>query len=107
MLATHELKPGERLLLYRRRMNLNQTQAAEDWDTKPWTYRMWEGGNRTRDIPCPRLGGLKPHESCFITRRRAGMSRTQLAKALGVSNFWVTQMEKGAVSSDRLVKYWS
>lgn len=106
-ISARELTPAERLLLYRRRNHLTQDQAAEDWAVNPWTYRMWEGGHRTDDIPSPGLGALRDHEVCLIRRRRAGWTRDAVASMVGISNSWLTQMERGRIPCQPLVEFWT
>ena len=106
MLATSELSAAERILIYRRRLGLNQTEAALHWAVTPWEYRLWENGERNTQ-PTVRLGILQDNEACLIMRRRAGLSRTACAKAVGISNWWLTQMEHGKIPTERLVKFWS
>ena len=108
MLVLRNLSAPERLLISRRREGIGQSKAAKRWGVTEWQYRMWESGHTA--IPawvCWRMAKLEPHESCFIKRRRAGMKRTELAEEVGVSCWWITQMERGSVPCDRLVSYWN
>lgn len=106
MLTTRDLSAPERLLVDRRRKDLNQEKAASHWKVTPWTYRMWEEGKEDSSIPFPALGKLKHHESCVVLHRRSGLKRTELAKLVGVSGWWLTCMENGIVPVDRLVEFW-
>jgi len=105
MLATSDLARHERLLIWRRRADLNQAQAADYFDITTWAYRQAENGEG--DVPAVKIGKLAPNEAAVILRRREGMSRTALAKALDVSPWWLTQMERGQQDPQRLIDYWS
>ena len=106
MLTTKELTLGERLLIERRRLDQNQTEAAKAYGVSEWTYRQCESDEYER-IPAPPVGRIEPREACMLMRRRAGMQRTELAEKLKISCWWLTQMEHGSVSAERLVKFWS
>jgi len=67
---------------------------------------MLEAGKRSRSCPRIRIGKLKPHEAAVTMRRRWGFKRTELAKQIGVSCWWLTQMERGRVNPKRLVEFW-
>ncbi|MFA5510820.1 MAG: helix-turn-helix transcriptional regulator [Candidatus Kapaibacterium sp.] len=97
---------GESLLLWRRRKGLNQVQAASEYNVHPDRYREWEADRRTEDQPRQHLGELKPHELCVLARRRAGQTQRQVAAAIGLTRLWVTKIENGEASPDRLQEYW-
>lgn len=70
-----------------------------------YRYRRWEKG--IGDPPIVFLkGGLLDHEECYINRKRAGVSLGDLAKELGVTAWWLCQMEYGHASGIRLFDYW-
>lgn len=98
---------SEKLLVDRRRRGATQTEAALMWGFSEWHYRMLEAGNRESVCPRVRIGKLKPNESAFLSRRRLGLKRTELAERIGVSSWWLTQMERGAVNPKRLIDFWS
>lgn len=106
MSATLTPTRGESLLLARRRKGMNQIEAANEYAVHVDKYRDWEADRRTDDQPRAHLGQLKPHEVCFILRRRAGKTQREIAAALGVSRLWVIQMEDGKAPVDRLREYW-
>ena len=97
---------GESLLLHRRRKGLNQIEAAKEYDVHVDKYRDWEADRRPDDQPRRRLGELKPHEVCFLLRRRAGKTQREVAAALGCTRLWVIQMEDGKAPVERLREYW-
>lgn len=107
-MKTTSITTGERLLIERRRNNESQDAAAGRHGVSRYRYRLWEsdqaeGGRQPR---CARLGLLRDYEGCYIRRRRAGLSVAALATKVGVSAWWVTQMEHGDVPADRLVAWW-
>lgn len=100
-----DLTRGERLVIARRRDDQSQSEAAEDHGVSRKLYAQWERD----EVPGPEvvgLGALKPHEQCFLARRRSGFSREEVAHAIDCSAFWVTQMERGRRKCDRLLNYW-
>jgi hypothetical protein len=98
---------GESLLLHRRRKGLNQIEAAKEYDVPVDKYRDWEADRRLDDQPRRHLGELKPHEVCFLLRRRAGKTQREVAAALGCTRLWVIQMEDGKAPVERLREYWN
>lgn len=100
------LTEGERLLIERRRKEENQSQAAKRYGVRFDTYSWWERDLRSQDVPHAEVGKLTRGETCYILRRRAGLTRKQVAEGIGVSSFWITQMEKEKTKSNRLGKYW-
>lgn len=97
---------GESLLLHRRRKGLNQIEAAKEYDVPVDKYRDWEADRRLDDQPRRHLGELKPHEVCFLLRRRSGKTQREIAAALGCTRLWVIQMEDGKAPVERLREYW-
>lgn len=106
MLTTRDLEAHERLLINRRKAEMTQVQAAEFWDVTPWVYRQWESGADTNNIPTPGIGRITPVEACVVMRTRLGYSRKRLASLLGISPWWLTQMERGRIAATRLVNFW-
>ncbi len=106
MAATVTPTKGERLLLHRRRKGLNQIEAAKEYGVPPDRYREWEADRRLDDQPRRHLGEVKPHEVCFLLRRRAGKTQREVAAAIGCTRLWVIQMEGGKAPVERLVEYW-
>tara|TARA_R110002167_G_C12707228_1_gene655130 strand:- start:29673 stop:29936 length:264 start_codon:yes stop_codon:yes gene_type:complete len=84
---------------------MTQVEAAKFWDVTPWVYRQWELGIGD-DIPTPGIGRITPVESCVVMRTRLGYSRKRLASLLGISPWWLTQMERGRIDATRLITYW-
>lgn len=97
---------GERLLLARRRAGQNQAEAADALGVSIDTYREWETDVREKEQPHKQLGELKPHEICFLMRRRAGKTQRQIAVEMNCTRLWIIQMEAGEAPVDRLREYW-
>lgn len=104
-MSVRDLTKGEALTIDRRRRGENQLRAAKRWKVSAYRLRQWESGER-EDVPRVKLGRLKPHEICYVTRRRAGWSATDVAADMGVSRYWVSKMERGDAPSDALWDYW-
>lgn len=104
-MKTGDLTGGERAVLHRRRAQASQREAADEHEVSLYRYRLWEADEE--DPPPISLGRLRPHEVCFIRRRRAGVSLADLAGAMGVSEWWLTKMEYGREPAHRLVEHWA
>lgn len=105
LIKTSDLSRGERLLVARRRRDESQVDAAARFDVSLYRYRQWE----TDEAKSPHelgLGKLDGFEACFLMRRRDGRSMAAVAKKVGVSRWWLCQMERGEVDSTRLVSFW-
>ena len=105
MLSTSNLTPAERMIIWRRRNDMSQTAAAVHLKVSPWTYRLWENGERS-DQPNVVIGKLHEYEACFIQRRRLAMTRKECAKQVGISPWWLTNMERGRIDAQRLIDFW-
>jgi len=97
---------GERLLIRRRRTSESQVDAAERYGVSLHRYRLWEA-DKDPAAPKQREARLEPFESCFLRRRRAGVSLRELAEELDLSRWWLCQMEQGKADSRRLIEYWT
>lgn len=106
MLSATQLTTDQRLVVQRRRLGETQDEAAARWGVSPWAYRCWERGGNGAPTGI-RLGRLADHESCFLMRRHWGMSRKECAAAMGISQGWLTQMERGQVCAEKLAEFWS
>ena len=105
MLNANELTTGEKLLLQRRRKDLTAVQAAKRHKATLYRYLRWERDQE----PGPRIavGKLAFHEKAFLLRRRGGHSVAAFAKKLGVSAWWLSQMEDGEAPDMRLRDHWT
>ena len=104
-----ELSPGQRLVIARRRLGETQAEAALRLGLPESAYCCAElDQSCVWDIPVPTLGRLRPHEKCLFERLRYGrQSQQAVANAVGVSRYWLGQMERGLANCDRLVQYWA
>lgn len=105
-MKTSDLTRGQRLLVDRRRRGETQRVAAARHEVSLYSYRRWELDAEDSDAPTVAIGSLKPHERCHLLRIRRGTSVQDLAADLGVSRWWLIQMEQGKVDATRLVVYW-
>lgn len=101
-----DLTRGERLLLARRRDGWTQSQYADYYGVSLRTYRTWENGSENKGVPYVSLSRLTKAERCVILRRRAGLGVEALATKIGLSRWWVTQMERGSAPVDKLAAHW-
>lgn len=103
-----KLQQYERLVIERRRRDESQAEAAKRYRVTLYEYRSWERGEGK--VPA-RAGAsvrrLEPFEECFIQRSRVpGLTAAHLAKAVGCSRWWLTQMERGQQPAESLVACW-
>lgn len=105
MAATLTPTRGEALVIWRRRQNLNQIEAAAAHKVHPDRYREWEADRRA-DIPRRGVLPLQPREVCYLLRRRSGKTQREIAAAIGMTRLWVIKMEEGTAPIDRLRHYW-
>lgn len=109
-MKTTDLTPGERLLILRRREKKGQREFAEEYGITLYCYRQLELDQECRYAPPDvMLHDVHPYEVCFIRRTRAGITLTEFARTLGVSRWWLCEMEYGNANFaafDRLVAYW-
>lgn len=103
-----DLSYEERLLVYRRRKDLTQTEMADSLGVSRKTYCRLENGIKTEKTPdAPAVWPLRNHEQCFIMRRRSGWSQEMCADLMGVSRYWYRLMEMGQAGDDKLVEFWN
>lgn len=97
---------GESLIIWRRRKGFNQVQAAAEFEVHPDRYRDWEADKRLEHQPRQHLGPLKPHEVCYLLRRRENKTQREVAQAIGLTRLWLIKMELGEANPERLLEYW-
>lgn len=107
MIRTNEMTRGERRLIVRRRAGRSQREMAELHDVSLYFYRKMERDPRKGPPPDLLGGPLGAHERLFLLRRRAGLAVRDVAERMGVSPWWVTQMERGTAPVDRLAAWWA
>lgn len=105
MLNASELSSGEKLLIVRRRKGRTVAQAAKASKTTLYRYVRWERDQEPG--PAVAVGRLEFHEKAFLLRRRGGHSVAAFAKRLGVSAWWLSQMEAGEAPDMRLRDHWT
>lgn len=99
---------GERLLVARRRSGESQYSRARNYGIHRNVYGRLERDTEDNifGIVAPELGELAEDEICLILRRRSGLTQEECAEKLGVTRFWLNQMETGKVSCSELTKFW-
>lgn len=107
MLEIGTMTNAECLVISRHRLKENQIQAAERHEVSLDMYSRWERGLDPRS-PRPFLiaGELKEHETCFLTRRRAGITQKHVAVEMNYCRWWVNRMERGDAPCHDLTAYW-
>lgn len=103
-----KLQPHEELLLWRRRNNLTQGEAA-DWLGVPhFTYKRAEYGTSNNfEYGSVKLGKLQQHELCLVYRKRSNKTQEEIANKIGCSLYWFRKQETGKVSTAKLIAYWT
>lgn len=105
---------SESLLIWRRRKEWTQFQAAKELKMPVDRYRDFENDRKNvkdnwQEIPTNQelaIGELKPFEVCLLLRKRAGLLQREVAAAIGVTRLWVIRMEEGKENASRLRDYW-
>lgn len=100
MLDLKDITCGEKLLIERRRLHESQRAAAKRHGVSRYIYRRWELDEEAG--PSTALQVLEFYEGCFLDRRREGVELRARASEIGVSSWWLCQMEHGEVSDERL-----
>lgn len=101
------LTPGERWTVHRLRRGHTQTTQAALLGVSLWAYRRVENDQSDAPPPPPAVEPLAEHERLWLRRKRAGVTRAQLARTLHLSEFWVYRMEHGLAPLDALRAHWS
>ncbi len=99
-----DLTIGEKLYIIRRRRGESQVGAAKRFRVSRSTYGRWE--NEILEGPHLNVLTLRDHERCFMYRKRAGMNQTEAAKEIGISRWWLTQMESGRHNCGMVLDFW-
>lgn len=103
-----KMTDAEHLEIRRRRMDKTEREMADHLKVGRRAYDRMAAG--TDPVPAAvRVNPetLEAHEVCFLRRRRAALSRKEMARLVGVSEWWLTQMERGREAPDRLVAFWA
>lgn len=101
------LSLAEKLLLWRRRKQWNQNEAAKFYGVAYVTYNFAESG-KIKDFPYKEVDllPLLDHEKCFVLRRRSGKMQEEIAAEINCSVYWLRLQELGRVSASKLLTYW-
>lgn len=101
-----DLTRGERLVLARRRAQKTQIEAARMHGVSIYQYGRWERGEDVDTVPGCNLGRLRDYEICYVLRMRRGIPVGTLARRIGVSRWWLTQIEYGRAPAEVAVAHW-
>lgn len=102
------LTPGEELLIWRRRMDWNQIEAANYFGCSIFRYKLAEYDSpKVKDFNYRKVNiTLRPYERCLIYRKRAKKTQHEIAEELGICRTWLQQQEAGEVPCDKLLQWW-
>ena len=103
-LELERLTRAERFLIKRRRDGLSQEDAAKRQNVSLHQWRQWERGSG--EAPEVELTELQTAEKCFLLRRRARKTLKTVADEVGVTEYWLGQMERGQEPCEKLAAYW-
>lgn len=99
--------PGELLLVWRRRLKWNQTQAAKYYKVSIFNYKLAEY-DKLKNFKYEefKFWPLHDYEKCVIYRKRSGKTQIELGRELGVGRYWIRLQELGSVPCRKLIAYW-
>jgi transcriptional regulator with XRE-family HTH domain len=120
-----EIPQHERILILRRRLGLTQREMAKHLNQMGARMPL-KSGDRTLTVNSysrleigewempeemiDRIIGpkvrVRPHEFYYIRRRREGMTIAELAGLMGVTMWWIMQMEGGKAKTVSLEAFW-
>ncbi|MEE8181752.1 MAG: hypothetical protein V3T87_00395 [Candidatus Thorarchaeota archaeon] len=106
LLKITDLTRGEKLYIKRKRLGLSQIEMSVDIGVIHSKYRAMEQDVEGSEPPFITLGTLLECESYCVSRVRAGVNKTKLAAEIGVSVYWLRQMERGTAPIKRLADFW-
>lgn len=106
LLDASDLTRGEKLYLFRKRLGYTQVQRSVDLGVGFAEYRAMELDEAHARGPYVTLRSIEEREVYTILRRRAGMTKGELAEVMGISAEWIRQMELGQAPIKRLQEYW-
>lgn len=105
------LNLAEKLLLWRRRVGINQAEAGKYFGISSFMYHKIEyGKHEIPEIIKESLSKIRIQltspERCFIYRKRCHKKQREIAKEMGCSRLWLRMMETGKAPCDELLGYW-
>lgn len=93
---------NEYSFIMRNRNGTSQKQAAEASGVSRNTF-----GRKERLLNDEVVNtDLTEVEICILLRKRFNLTQKELADRLGVTRFWVNQMEAGKATPTKLINYW-
>jgi len=98
-----DITRGEWETLKRRREGLTQAEHAAMNDVDRLVVVRWE--KNTELHPQRRSIRVTEAEWCFIMRNRKGLTQKRVGKLMGVSSFWVREMEAGRQDHTKLMSF--
>lgn len=103
-----KLTPGEKLLIWRRRMEWNQAEAAGHYRVSIFSYVLAEYDKKP-DFKYKKnvVLTLRDNEKCLILRRRSGKTQSELATELDICRNWLRMQEMGTVPCEKLLQFWN
>ena len=99
-----EVQPYEYIYIWRKRLNLNQTEMAKKLNTTRKKLSEIELGGYPDDYPTDII--ISEIETCILLRRRSGLNQGELGEILDISRILINGMENGRLNPARLIKYW-
>ena len=101
------LSDYENLLLWRRRLDWKQMDAAAHFGVSVFIYKRIELGTaKFPEWKIPKIPKITDYEKCLLWRRRANRTQTQIAVSIGCSKYWIYLQELGKVPCVQLYEYW-
>lgn len=99
---------GETLLISRRRSGLSQDEMARvNGITRNFYGEVERDQSEYQGMNFCEVEPLEVNEKIMLCRRRSSMTQGEIAEQIGITRYWLNQMEVGTapVSFD-LVKFW-
>lgn len=105
-LTASDLTRGEKLYIHRMRLSFTQIQMAVEHGVCLSEYRGMEFDEEGVTCPYVSVGTLQLFEVCATIRRRKGIRKSDLARRMLVSAYWLGRMESGTAPVARLASHW-
>lgn len=106
-LSTSQLTNGEKLFILRRRDGNTQAREAALRNLPLSAYKKLEGDEECAySLTAGKVGKLLDYEACVAQRRRKGLSLDILAEKIGLTKWWLCQIERGKAPVDSLFRFW-
>lgn len=106
-LSTSQLTNGEKLFILRRRACNTQEREARLSELPISAYKKLENDEKCAyALKAGPVGKLLDYEACVAQRRRAGYTLDDLVEKVGLTKWWLCQIEKGKAPVDTLLAFW-